>query len=139
MAERLPNRQEYRPGGKVPRVGPQRARSGSADTEARLPADRVVTGMTPAGRTLFRRHPSGLGVLLDRHTPVDAILLRRIIAGGLMIRTAVVPDHDIADMPLVTILSVRLHHIGLELGDQVIAFGLFRALHGKDLARVEIQ
>ena len=35
--------------------------------------------------SLFRGEKFGLRRLLDRHAPVDAILLRRIVAGGAVI------------------------------------------------------
>ncbi len=60
--------------------------------------------------------------LFDRRAPVDAILVRRIIAGGAMIGTAVVPDHDVADALFVAIFTVRLDHGAREFVDQIFAF-----------------
>ena len=59
---------------------------------------------------------------LDRHAPVDAILVGRVIAGGAMIGAAIVPDHDVADAPFVAVLAVRLNYVAGEFVDQIIAF-----------------
>jgi len=52
---------------------------------------------------------------------MDAVLVRRVVAGRAMVGTAVVPDDDVADPPLVAVLAVRLDHVAGQLVDQVIA------------------
>src|ERR1035438_4406889 len=91
------------------------------------------------GLPLFGGEAPGGGEFLNRDAPMDAILLRRIIARRAVVGTAVVPDHDVADPPLVPVLPLRLHHVGFKFVDQVIAFGSFRALDREDLAGIEIQ
>src|SRR6476660_248860 len=85
---------------------------------------------------LFRRQPLRL-TLLDRYSPVDSILVWRIIACRAMIGAAVVPDHDVADAPFVAVLTVRLNHEAGQLGDQIIAFLRADTLDRLDLARMD--
>src|SRR5205823_6940972 len=48
--------------------------------------------------------------IVDRDPPVDAVLLGRIVAGGAVIGTAIVPDHDVALFPFVMVLGVGCDH-----------------------------
>src|SRR5271157_162678 len=60
-------------------------------------------------------------VIVDRNPPMDAVLLRRIVAGRLVIGTPVIPDDDVALAPFVPVFGPGLDHVALELGDQRIA------------------
>jgi len=43
-----------------------------------------------------------------------------------------IPDHDVADVPFVTILAVGPHHKVVQLGDQVYALGRGRRLRSTE-------
>ena len=62
-----------------------------------------------------------LRALLDRHAPVDAVLFRRVIARRLVVRAAVVPDHDVAHAPLVACIRPRAGSCARQLIDQHVA------------------
>jgi len=51
-----------------------------------------------------------------------AVFLRWVVACGLVVRAAVVPDYDIAFAPDVMVLRVGYHHALAQLGDQLVAF-----------------
>ena len=91
------------------------------------------------GRPLARAAHRLVREFVDRHPPVDAVLLGRIVAGGQVVRAAVVPDDDVADAPLVAVLGVRLDHALGELVDDRVALGWLQALDAQDLARIEVQ
>src|SRR6185369_11513441 len=77
--------------------------------------------------------------LFDRHAPVDAILLGRVITSRLVIRAAIVPDDDVARAPAVAILTLGLDHEPGQLVDQRVALLFLEALDAEDLARIEVQ
>ena len=58
--------------------------------------------------------------ILDRYAPVDAVFVRRIVAGGTVIRAAVVPYHDVADTPFVPVFAIGLNHVAGQFVDQCI-------------------
>src|SRR3954466_15090377 len=37
--------------------------------------------------------------IVDRDAPVDAVFLGRVVAGRLVVRAAIVPDHDVGPAP----------------------------------------
>ena len=76
---------------------------------------------------------------LDRHAPVDAVFVWRIVAGGLVHHAPVVPDHDIADPPAMNVAGIRRDHPLGEILDHVVAMRLFEPFDGEDLAGIEIQ
>src|SRR6516162_60924 len=61
-------------------------------------------------RPLLRRLKSLDPIVVDRDTPMYAIFLWRIVAGGLVVRASVVPDNDVAVAPDVMVLGVRDDH-----------------------------
>src|SRR5262245_13351911 len=79
------------------------------------------------------------GALLDRHAPVDPVLLGRVIARRLVVRAAVVPDHDVALRPPMAILAARLDHVPLQLVDQRVTLRLLESLDPEDLAGIEVE
>src|SRR5262249_45992443 len=81
----------------------------------------------------------GLLAFLDRDTPVDAVLLWRVVAGGLVVRAAVVPDHDVALAPRVAILGVGLDHPARQLVYHRVALALGQALDPYDLAGIVVE
>src|SRR4029453_7512166 len=97
----------------------------------RREAQNYRVGMSDVRRTIRR--------LLDRHAPVDAILLGRVITGRLVIGAAIVPDDDVARAPAVAILTLGLDHEPGQLVDQRVALFLLEALDAEDLARIEVQ
>src|SRR5215210_7834500 len=96
-------------------------------------ATRVADGDCST-RTLARSR-----VILDRDTPVNAVFLRRIIGRRLVIRAAVVPDHDIALAPLVAILRRRLLHQRGQLRDDRLALVRCEPFELEDLVLIEVQ
>ena len=70
---------------------------------------------------------------------MDAVLVGRVVAGGLVVGAAVVPDDDVADPPFVAVFAVRLDHRGGQFVDQRITFGRFGALNEQDFAWIKIQ
>ena len=94
--------------GRRPSPAPSPAKSGKGRRSA-------CSGSATPPPAVLRR------ALLDRHAPVDAVLVRRIVPRRTMIRAAVVPDHDVADPPLVAVFAVRLDHVAGQLLDQLVA------------------
>ena len=88
----------------------------------------------PPGRHV-RRPPI---VLHHRRAPVAAALMRRIVARRGMQRAAVVPQHQVADAPLVAVIAIGRFRIARQLRDQGVAFGRLEALDRHDLAGIEI-
>src|SRR5262249_59102098 len=82
--------------------------------------------------------PVWVRALLDRHAPVDAVLLGGIGARGLVIRAAVVPDHDVALTPLMAVLPRGLDHVAGELVDERVALRRLEPLAPENLARIEV-
>src|SRR5437660_11011102 len=60
-------------------------------------------------------------VLHDGRAPVDALLVDGIAAASLVQAAAIVPDHDVADPPLVLVLRRGRDHVGRELPDRPLA------------------
>src|SRR5258707_771486 len=83
--------------------------------------------------------PAGRRALHDGRAPVDALLLDRIAAGRRVKGAAVVPDHDVAQLPLVAVLRRGRRHVIGELADQRFAFGGTEALDTEDVIGVGIQ
>src|SRR5678816_4428235 len=77
--------------------------------------------------------------ILDRDAPVAAVFLRRVVAGRLVIRAAVVPDDDVPVAPPVTVLGVGLDHAVGQLLDQRIALALVEPLDAQDLSGIEVE
>ena len=63
----------------------------------------------------------------------------RIAAAGLVQPAAIVPDHDVADAPLVLVLRRGRDHVGRELLDQRVAVGLAQALDAHDVVGIGIE
>src|SRR5262245_43683660 len=80
-----------------------------------------------------------MSALLDRHAPVDAVFLRWIVPGGAMVRAPVVPDDDVALLPLVPVFAAGLDHVARQLFDQLVSFGALDAFEADDLAGVEVE
>ena len=78
-------------------------------------------------------------MFLDRYAPMDAVLVRRVVACRTVIGAAIVPDHDVADAPLVAIFAIRLDHVACQFVDQIITLLRRNARDRFDLARIEIQ
>src|SRR5258705_1202743 len=89
-------------------------------------------GTSDVRRTARRR-------LFDRHAPVDAVFLGRIVAGRLVVGAAIVPDDDVSLAPAVAVLALGLDHKPGQLVDQRVALLLLEALDAEDLARIEVQ
>ncbi len=53
---------------------------------------------------------------------MDAVFVRRVVASGTVIGTAIVPDDDVADAPFVAVLGIRLDHETGQLVDHIVAF-----------------
>ena len=70
---------------------------------------------------------------------MDAFFLRGIVAGRLVIRAAIVPDHDVADLPLVGVLGAMRRHAAGEFLDEGIAVIRAHALDVRNLHRVEVE
>src|ERR1044072_8158092 len=88
-----------RPGpGRSPAARPRRAAAQSANAGSGPP---WLRGALPLDL-----------VLHDGGAPVDALLVERIAATGLVQAAAVVPDHDVAQPPPVLVLRRRLAHVG---------------------------
>src|SRR5215469_1188033 len=68
-----------------------------------------------------------------------AILFRRVVAGGLVVRAAIVPDHDIAFAPDVVVFGVWRDHALLQFGDQRVAFLILDADEVTNLAGIEVE
>src|SRR5262249_16616109 len=68
----------------------------------------AVTAPPSGGRAL---------ALLDRHAPVYAVFVRRIVACRLVVRAAVVPDDDVALAPFVGVRGLGLDHVASQLLD----------------------
>src|SRR2546422_10383327 len=77
--------------------------------------------------------------LLDRHAPVDAVFLGRIVACRLVIGAAVVPDDDVTLAPCVAVATVGLDHVAGQLLDQRVALLVVEALDSQDLAGIEVE
>src|SRR6266536_2173131 len=90
----------------------------------------------PGARRLRGR---GSRRLLDRHAPVDAVFLGRVVPRRLVVRAAVVPDDDVAFAPAVAVFALGLNHALGELIDQRVALRLLQALDAEDLALIEVQ
>src|SRR5205814_8687186 len=82
---------------------------------------------------------SRCSALLDRHAPVDAVFFGRVVGRRLVVRTAVVPDDDVALAPPVTVLALGLDHALGQLVDQRVALLRLEPLDAKDLPRIEIE
>src|SRR5713101_3088611 len=76
--------------------------------------------------------------LLDRDTPVDAVFLGRIVARRLVVRAAVVPDHDVALSPRVTVRGIGPDHAVGQLFDDLVALALFETFDAPGLAGMEV-
>src|SRR5260221_512405 len=72
-------------------------------------------------------------VLHDGGAPVDALLVEGIAAAGLVQAATVVPDHDVALLPLVLVLRRCRDHVGRELLDQRLAVGVAETLDAHDV------
>src|SRR5258706_16378861 len=95
---------------------------------------------TPMRRARIRAQASmRRRVVVDRNGPVDAVFPRRIVARSLVVRAPVVPDDDIALLPLVAILVGWLHHEGGHLVDDRVALGGVQAFDAQNLVLVEIK
>jgi hypothetical protein len=70
---------------------------------------------------------------------VDALFLDRIATGRRVQRAAIVPDHDVADLPFVAVLRRRRRHVVGEFGDQRFALGLRQALDAHDVIGIGVQ
>src|SRR5262245_18676503 len=105
-------------------VGPGIARnSRPARTLIVLSMLDATPGHPAAAMTAFSWFaPPLLCGLPDRYAPMDAVFLGRVVAGCLVVRAAVVPDHDIALAPFVRVVGPGLHHVGPQLGDEAFAF-----------------
>src|SRR5262245_61507649 len=88
---------------------------------------------------LAERARRGSEALFDRHPPVDAVFLGRVIARRLVVRAAVVPDDDVALAPVVPVLRVRLDHALRQLVDDRVALVRLQTLDAQDLARIEVE
>ena len=66
-----------------------------------------------------------------------AVFLRRVVAGCLVVRPAIVPDHDVALAPDVMVLGVGHDHALAQFRDQFVAFLVRDADKIADLAGVE--
>src|SRR2546426_375472 len=77
--------------------------------------------------------------LLDRHAPVDAVFLGRIVARRLVIGAAVVPDDDVTLAPFVAVATVGLDHVAGQLLDQRVALLVVEALDSQDLSGIEVE
>ena len=78
-------------------------------------------------------------IVVDRDAPMYAVFLRRVVAGGLVVRATVVPDYDIALAPDVMVLGVGYHHAFAQLCDQLVAFLVLDPDEVANLARIEIE
>src|SRR5262249_56719093 len=67
------------------------------------------------------------------------VFLGRVVPRRLVVRAAVVPDHDIAAAPAVAVLTLGLDHPLGQLLDQVVALRLLQSLDAEDLARIEVE
>src|SRR5512147_2864194 len=90
-------------------------------------------------RMLRDRERGRPGALLDRHAPVDAVFLRRVVARRPVIGAAVVPDHDVALAPRVAVPGPGLDHATGQLFDERVALPLAETLDAQDLAGVEVE
>src|SRR6266571_3913639 len=79
------------------------------------------------------------GALLDRDAPVDAVFLGRIVARSLVVRAAVVPDHDVALSPRVAVGGLGPDHAVGQLFNDLVALALLETLDAQDLAGIEIE
>src|SRR5438270_13325277 len=60
---------------------------------------------------LLRRLTGLDTVIVDRDPPVYAVLFRRVVAGGFVIRAGIVPDDDVLLAPFVAVFSIWLDHV----------------------------
>ena len=70
---------------------------------------------------------------------MNAVFLRRVIAGGLMIRAPVVPDDDVSLSPDVVVFGIGGDHPFLQFRDQLVTLTLFDPDKADDLARIEVE
>jgi hypothetical protein len=89
---------------------------------------------------VMRHFCAGPPVIVDRDAPVDAVLLGRVVAGGAVIRAAIVPDHDVALFPDVMVLGVG---VTMRVSSSAIRsrrlLGALDADENHDLAGIEIE
>ena len=74
-----------------------------------------------------------------RYAPVYAVLFRRVVGRRDMIRTAIVPDDNVALAPLVPVLSAWLNHVVGQFFDHIFAFCLPQAFDVEDFAGIKIE
>src|SRR3989442_14234523 len=75
--------------------------------------------------------------LLDRHAPVDAVFLGRIVARRLVIGAAVVPDDDVTLAPFVAVATGRLDYVAGQLLHPRCPLLVVEARDSQNLARGE--
>src|SRR4051812_20776440 len=94
-------------------------------------------------RAARRRRPvralCGEASTLDRDAPVNAVFFGRVIACRLVVRAAVVPDHDVAFAPLMTVLRRRVGHERSQFVDDRVALSGVDAFDAQDFVLVEIK
>src|SRR5690606_34148160 len=78
-------------------------------------------------------------LLHDGHTPVHAPFVQGVSTGGLMDRAPVIPDHDVAGLPLVAVLRIGLKHVGEELVDEGVTLLPFQADDAHDVDRIYVE
>jgi len=70
---------------------------------------------------------------------MNAVFLGRVVAGGLVVGAAIVPDHDVALAPDVMVFGAGHDHALFQFGDQRVAFCVINPDQVADLAGIEIQ
>src|SRR5262245_38951636 len=126
----------------IPRRGSSRSagwRGIQEWTGAGAGARRTTRPTRLAARCRAAPSPPCRSSVFDRHAPVDTVLFGWVVARRLVIAAAVVPDDDVARVPLVAIRAVGLDHVAGQLFDQRVALLLLETFDADDLARVEVE
>src|ERR1051326_5464316 len=112
---------------------------------ARIRANASATGPVASSSSIHLMRAIRLdrtgrsGELVNGHSPMDALFLRRIVASRQVIRAPVIPDHHVANGPFVPVLRIRLDHPLRQLVDNRVTFVRRKAFDAEDLARIEVQ
>src|SRR5580704_3939780 len=104
------------------------SRTASRPTDADADLEQAPTGQPVRSRPALPRHESALSefaldraITLDQHALHDPVLADRIVEHDAMHSGAVVPHHDVAGLPDMAEMMLRLARLGAQLVEQGIA------------------
>ena len=70
---------------------------------------------------------------------MDAVFIRRVVCRSFVIRTAIVPDHNVTLQPLMMILGTALDHMVRKLINEPIAFVMLEPFNAQNFSGIEVQ